>query len=1067
MIVLLYKTKEQTRKEYLMLSKKYHENLEILHINTEESHNYFIPFSKSQNPFYERETSKCFISLNGFWDFLYYESILDVEENFVEKMASNKEIKQIPVPSNWQLHGYGKPEYVNSRYPIPFDVPYVPQDNPVGMYHKVISILGKENKSYFLNFEGVDSCFYLYINQTFVGYSQVTHMTSEFCITDYLVEGDNEILVVVLKWCDGTYLECQDKWRMSGMIRDVYILTRPKEYIRSYEVTIACRETRKKAEIQVKITTNTDVIVTLYNREKQVLEQKKIHWIGEALEHNSTDIIFTIENPILWNAENPYLYEVILETKQEVIGEKIGIREIKVEDGAIQINGVCVKLKGVNRHDSDPVTGAAITREQMLEDLRLMKKYNINTIRTSHYPNSPYFLQLCDEFGFYVIDEADIESHGSVEAALGFREETNHEETGIALVASMPEFEKAILDRIQLMVKRDRNRPSVIFWSLGNESGYSKAFEKAVDWIKSTDNQRLVHYESMIQYSKATKKAEDKLDMVSNMYADYHWMADEFLKNKEEKRPFFLCEYCHAMGNGPGDLEDYWKVIYSNKRFAGGCIWEWCDHGIYQGMASDGRKKFYYGGDFGEKVHDGNFCIDGLVYPDRRPHTGLLETKNVYRPLRILPIDVEKGIYQFKNTMAFTELSEKYEVVYEVTELGAKVAEGNVEIILLPLEEKIITLPALTQYKNNHTYIRFITKEKKDTMWNQAGEEVGFDQICIREEPEKIVPVVLKEDVLKENTLEGNRLEQDRLEENALEQDRLKLDILKVDKLKRNKIEVTEDTRYIKLKGSNFFYSVDKRTGLLDTIIKKEVTILEKPMEYQVFRAPTDNDATIKLHWNEFHYEELITKIYNITVEEEREKITIISNLALGWLVFKNTFYIQQKIVVYSSGEIHMISDVKVEPLRKQIPRFGVRMFFNKNPKEVTYYGYGPNESYIDKHQSSYKGLFKNDSGMMFEDYIRPQENSSHYDCHFVIVKDKEFQVKIENEAHFSFQISEYTQEELANKKHNYELEESGYTILSVDYKQAGIGSESCGPKLDKTYQFNEKEFTFDFWICE
>lgn len=1005
-----------------MLQFNYHENFDTIHVNTEENHNYFIPFTIKQDPFMPREESKCFTLLNGLWDFVFFDSIFDLNVEFFDLFSSKqkeKEVNQIPVPANWQLHGYDKPAYVNVKYPIPFDPPFVPQDNPIGIYHKKVKLELEKDYDYMIHFEGVDSCFYLYINQKFVGYSQVTHMTSEFNITKELVNGENEIVVVVLKWCDGTYLECQDKWRMSGIIRDVYILERPKKRIQGYTIHTECMEHYSYAELFIEVACNTMVKASLYDMQGNLIEQK----FEMPTDSNGAIFIFGVNDPVLWNAEKPYLYQLVLETEEEKIGEKIGIREVKIENGIMYINGVKVKLKGVNRHESDPYTGAVLSRDQMLHDLLLMKQFNINTIRTSHYPNSPYFLQLCDELGFYVIDEADIESHGSSEVA-GYRGEgKSYDYTGVAMVANIPGFYHQIIDRVQRMVERDYNRFCVIFWSLGNESGYSKAFADAIDWIKNIDDQRLLHYESMVQYQEA-EIVEDKLDMVSTMYSSCDWLKEEFLKDTKETRPIFLCEYSHAMGNGPGDLEDYWKLFYSNDRFIGGCIWEWCDHGLYQGIASDGRKQFMYGGDYKELVHSGNFCMDGLVYPDRRPHTGLYEAKNVYRPIRVVPINVEEGEYEFRNTMAFTELSELLEGYYEATESGNVVAKGKIDLTLLPLQTERKVISEVKQYQKPDTYIRFIWKQKSDTKWSKKGDEVGFDQICIQKENYEVI------------VTESNY-----------------------------NLNVIEDHFFYQVRGKDFEYKVDKKTGLFHTMRYKGKEILQKPMEYQVFRAPTDNDVSIKNHWNLFRYDDLRTKVYHRNIKNTEDGTIITSYLSLGWFSMKNSFYIEQSIYIYNSGEINMVSHVKVDKERSYIPRFGIRMFLDKKSKNVTYYGYGPFESYLDKHQASYKGIFKNSSEMMFEDYIKPQENSSHFGCNYVELEDDSMHLLIESKKEFSFQVSEYTAQELAKRAHNFELKESGYTILSVDYKQTGIGSTSCGPGLDLKYQFNEKEFIFDYWI--
>nr|WP_255570213.1 glycoside hydrolase family 2 TIM barrel-domain containing protein [Cohnella sp. CFH 77786] len=983
-----------------------------MHVNTERNRNYYIPFSPEQDAFARREQSNRFYLLNGQWNFRYYDSFGDLEDHFLEI----NEYAEIPVPANWQLHGYDVPQYTNIHYPIPYDPPFVPDQNPAGVYNREFTVDLTDGFERFLNFEGVDSCFYLYINKQFVGYSQVSHMTSEFNITRYLVNGTNSMTVVVLKWCDGTYLEDQDKWRMSGIFRDVYVLSRPRRKIESFQLTSKLYDSYTKAEIRVDVKANSEVTVKLY-------DESGGHLGEQRLRDGETVAIFRLENPSLWNAEHPYLYKVTLQTDEEIIGDKVGLRDIEVHNGAILLNGVAIKFKGVNRHDSDPVTGAVISREQMLVDLYLMKQHNINSIRTSHYPNSPVFLQLCDELGFYVIDEADLESHGSVEAA--HTQDNNGDYSGIALLVARDDYEKAIMDRVDLMITRDFNRPCVLLWSLGNEAGYSKIMEKAAKYVKEYDPTRLVHYQSMHELEGA-EKADDSeavLDVFSVMYTSTDWMKNDFLKRENEKRPLILCEYSHAMGNGPGDLEDYWQVIYSDDRFSGGFIWEWCDHGIEIGKDSHGKAKYAYGGDFNEARHDGNFCIDGLVYPDRTPHTGLKEAKNVYRPIRVKPVSVTQGTFEFINTYDFSDLSDKLDCTVEVTDFGKVILQEKLDIQVPAKSSRIVTIPGFVGLTGSSVYARFIFTQKHDTPWSGEGYEIGFDQILISQEHKLIEPS----------------------EENA-------------------PIEYSEDKKFIHIIGHKFEYRFNKSIALFDRLFFNGRALIEKPMEYNAYRAPTDNEW-IKGKWNMFSFGKLTTKVYQISAKKSDTHVLISSRIALGGHSYHNTFQLQTETVIYNSGEIKMKYTVQVADKRPYLPRFGVRMFMNSQFDQVEYYGYGPYESYIDKHQASYKGVFRQAISEMHEDYIKPQENSSHWGCDYVTINSRDTLVTFEAEKPFSFNASEYTQEELAAKKHHYELEKSGYSVVCIDYKQSGIGSASCGPFLLDQYQLNEKEFEFEFWI--
>ncbi|MBQ7580980.1 MAG: glycoside hydrolase family 2, partial [Clostridia bacterium] len=574
-----------------------HENLQKLHVGTMPDHNYFIPFKKGQDAFSDRENSQCFELLNGQWGFSYYDSVIDLPDDFTSMDLKDT----IPVPSNWQLFGYDTAQYTNINYPIPFDPPFVPDENPVGVYRRDY-LYSPDGFRRILCFEGVDSCFYLYVNSKFVGYSQVSHHTSEFDITDCLAEGKNEICVAVLKWCDGTYLEDQDKFRLSGIFRDVYVLSRPKKRLESYTITAQPDDSFKSGILRMTLHA-ASATVRLFDGEELIFEE----FVPE-----NAQLEKRIESVSLWSAESPYLYKLEIETDFEIIGERIGFRRVYVEDRALKLNGRHIKIFGANRHDSYPDTGYYADKAKMRKDLTMMKKANINAVRTSHYPNAPEFYQICDELGLYVIDEADIETHGCINIANKYGVDGYD---AISLIACDERFREAILDREKLLVTRDINRPCVIFWSLGNESGYGENFRQGAKLIKSIDRTRLVHYESVASLDKTPY---DDLDVLSAMY----WSPEvirKFISGKNEKRPFILCEYCHAMGNGPGDLEEYHNLFMENDRLCGGLIWEWADHAVILGKADDGRIKYGYGGDSGERHHDGDFCMDGLCYPDRRP----------------------------------------------------------------------------------------------------------------------------------------------------------------------------------------------------------------------------------------------------------------------------------------------------------------------------------------------------------------------------------------------------------------------------------------------------------------
>ena len=598
-----------------MIVPRYYENLSVLHENTRPARAYYIPASRRMDNLVEhREESDRMQLLNGTWKFQYFNSIYDIQDSFFEKNYDTENFDEIQVPSVWQMAGYDTHQYTNIRYPFPFDPPYVPQDIPCGAYvHTFEYSRDEKAPKSFLNFEGVDSCFYVWINGSYIGYSQVSHMTSEFDVTDVLQDGTNTVAVLVMKWCDGSYLEDQDKFRMSGIFRDVYILKRPKQAISDYHIKTRIEGMLAKVEIEMKFYFPLNVKISIEDRNGAVVTLGSIAEEGTA--------VLEIASPELRNTENPYLYKLILETENEVIVDHIALRKIEIKDQVIYLNGQKIKFRGVNRHDSDPVTGFTISLEQLTTDLTLMKQHNFNAIRSSHYPNAPFFYEMCDKYGFMVIDEADIEAHGPFMIYRKEDTDYNRFKRWNEKIADDPVWEEAIVDRVKLMVERDKNRFCIVMWSMGNESAYGCNFEKALEWTKNFDPDRITQYESARYRNYDETYDYSNLDVYSRMYPALSEIR-EYL-DKDGGKPFLLVEYCHSMGNGPGDFEDYFQMIQNNDKLCGGFVWEWCDHAIAHGIAENGKTIYAYGGDHGEEIHDGNFCMDGLVYPDRTVHTGL------------------------------------------------------------------------------------------------------------------------------------------------------------------------------------------------------------------------------------------------------------------------------------------------------------------------------------------------------------------------------------------------------------------------------------------------------------
>lgn len=1010
-----------------MIIPKYYEDLKVLHQNTMPNRAYYIPASKKLENLVERESSDRFLRLSGQWKFRYFDSVYDVKDEFYKEEYDTRHFDTVTVPGVWQNYGYDRHQYTNTRYPFPIDPPHVPYENPCGEYICRFSY-HKDEKApkAFLNFEGVDSCFYVWLNGEYVGYSQVSHSTSEFDVTAYMKEGENTLAVLVLKWCDGSYMEDQDKFRMNGIFRDVYILKRPMEGIFDYFIKAVPSDDYKNGKIEISFRYQNEQVPV---RLKLLDQTENLVWEGAAQGDNTA---FTVENAHLWNAEEPYLYTLLIETENEIITDYIGIREIHAKDGILYINGAKVKFHGTNRHDSDPVTGFAISTEQIMKDLQVMKEHNINAIRTSHYPNAPHFYLLYDLLGFYIVDEADDESHGTADAYHPDATWESRCKHWNEMIADNPVYTEATLDRTKRCVERDKNRPSVVIWSMGNECAYGCTFEESLRWTKTFDATRLTHYEAARYVSGNRKYDYSNLDTYSRMYPSIEEIHDYF--KEDGTKPFIMCEYCHAMGNGPGDLEDYFQVVQSYDGACGGFIWEWCDHAVETGKTITGKKMYAYGGDHEEYPHDGNFCMDGLVYPDRTPHTGLLEFKNVHRPARVVAYHQKTGALELRNYMDFVNLKDYLVLHYEVLCDGMKIEEGSITdaslLDILPHDTKSVPLPInIPEAGKCFLKVSYYLKEKTQIL--PAGFLLGFEEVAV------------------ETAQKKNR----KVEE-------LFLTSGEYSECK-TQIKQEEDDRFLVLSTQEFSYIYDKFTGLFSEMTYKNRSILKRPMELNIWRAPTDNDRNIKFEWIRAQYDRGVTRAYETRSYEEDGKVKIKTELSLSALTIQRILTITAKWSIYPDGTVDVCMDVKKNKEFPFLPRFGLRLFLPRSMQEVTYCGIGPAESYIDKKWAGYHGLFRTDIRSMHEDYIRPQENGSHYDCDYVILSDNRGSFTVAGEETFSFNASVYTQEELTKKRHNYELMESPYTVLCIDYRQSGIGSNSCGPQLLEKYRLNEETFTF------
>ena len=1006
-----------------MIVPRYYENLSVLHENTMPARAYYIPASRRMGNLVEhREESDRMQLLNGTWKFQYFNSIYDIQDSFFEKNYDTENFDEIQVPSVWQMAGYDTHQYTNIRYPFPFDPPYVPQDIPCGVYvHTFEYSRDEKAPKSFLNFEGVDSCFYVWINGSYIGYSQVSHMTSEFDVTDVLQDGTNTVAVLVMKWCDGSYLEDQDKFRMSGIFRDVYILKRPKQAISDYHIKTRIEDMLAKVEIEMKFYSPLNVKISIEDRNGAVVALGSIAEEGTA--------VLEIASPELWNTENPYLYKLILETENEVIVDHIALRKIEIKDQVIYLNGQKIKFRGVNRHDSDPVTGFTINLEQITTDLTLMKQHNFNAIRSSHYPNAPFFYEMCDKYGFMVIDEADIEAHGPFMIYRKEDTDYNRFKRWNEKIADDPVWEEAIVDRVKLMVERDKNRFCIVMWSMGNESAYGCNFEKALEWTKNFDPDRITQYESARYRNYDETYDYSNLDVYSRMYPALSEIQ-EYL-DKDGSKPFLLVEYCHSMGNGPGDFEDYFQMIQDNDKMCGGFVWEWCDHAIAHGTAENGKTIYAYGGDHGEEIHDGNFCMDGLVYPDRTVHTGLLEYKNVYRPARVISYDKESGELVLHNYMDFDNLKDYVKISYELTQDGLLIGKGKLaEVSVAPHSEGKTNLQVNVP-ENGKCYLKLIYHLKKEMPLLEEDYILGFDEIEVSQKDAKCQ--------LAEKWVEKTVTD--------------------------SELQVSEDDTQIHIKGREFAYTIDRRTALFTEMKFAGREYLNHPMELNIWRAPTDNDMYIKSEWKKAHYDKAYTRAYTTEVVQGKHGVKITSHASVVAETVQKILDVTITWKIEAAGKIDADIAVTKDDEFPDLPRFGVRMFLDKKLSAARYFGMGPQESYCDKHQAASHGLYQANVDDLHEDYIRPQENGSHYDCEYVELNNSRYGIVVSAENAFSFNASYYTQEELEEKTHNYELTESDSVVFCVDYALNGIGSNSCGPVVLEQYRFDDVLFRFQFTL--
>ena len=988
------------------------QNPDILQIGRCKNRATLIPYkNEKQAEKMQRALSPFYTSLNGNWDFYYAEDGV-CPEGFFHPEYDVSDWDALDVPGNWQMSGYGIPQYTNVAYPIPLDPPYVPDDNPVGLYRRWIRLpedIGE--KRVFLNFDGVNSCFYVYVNGEEAGFSKVSHMPSEFDITEFVRPGDNLIAVKVFKWSDGTYLEDQDFWRLSGIFRDVYLLSVPASHVFDVRCDSALENEYKdgslKVEMDVLNPEGCEIEVKLYDG-KTLIDVKK-----QAADENAC-ACFTVKDVKKWNAEEPNLYSVhVLLIKDgrilEVQRVRVGFKTVEIKDQQLFVNGVSIKLKGVNRHDTHCQLGHVTPMETLVRDVVLMKQMNVNCVRTSHYPNDPRLLDLCDEYGLYVIDETDLECHGAMQGKW-----VNGDETNVFDFSNSPEWTKAYIDRAERMVMRDRNHASVIWWSLGNESYIGDNHEKMYDRIRELDKTRPIHYEGD---HEAPHRATD---MVSVMYPSVYTLIEE--GKKDTPKPYFMCEYGHAMGLGPGSFEEYWDAIYQSKRLIGGCVWEWVDHGM-EVLTEDGERYYAYGGDFGDTPNDGNFCVDALNYPDRTPHTGLLSLKHALRPVRFALND--DGSVTVKNMLGFVSL-DCFNAVFRVLVDGESVESGKIDLSGISAGcEKTISgfykMPVCGE-----AILEITVTQAFDTKWAKAGHEVAKEQLILISQPE--IEVVPAADM--------------------------------------RPLTIDEDDMDLCISGDDFDVWFDVKNGEMISWVAGGNELIERAPRANFFRARTDNDIRIYNQWKAFGLDKALERrLTALRVE------TIFSGCVRVTAKHKHSpcsyrpiIETETRYTIFGNGDIRVECDYT--PLTEKLPplpKIGIQMILPAAYDRLMWYGRGMGESYPDIKMHAPIGLYECMVDDTHEPYVRPQENGAHADTRaFAVMDNLGMGIMVINEKAqgdgLSFTAHDYTDEDLHEATHTPELECAEATVLSIDYGQGGIGSNICGPEPMEQYKLYLRE---------
>ena len=959
---------------------------------------------EARTAFYKDSQKK--ISLNGEWDFKYVDAPELSPEGF-EQSGACEGWDKIDVPSVWQLRGYDKMHYTDVLYPFPVNPPHVPDENPTGIYKKTV-VLDEQwmEKDTVLKFHGVDSAFDVWVNGKHVGFGKVSRLPSEFDITGFVKTGENDITVRVYKWSDGTYLEDQDMWWLSGIYRDVELINEEKNAVLDLRVNGTLDDSYKNGLFTAGITmkqAGTNLGWKLSYKGKTVLE-------GELVSEGK-DICIEAEIPEVhtWTAETPELYEFTVMTENQEVTVRCGFRKIEIKDKNFRVNNQVILLNGVNHHDYNPREGRRVTREQMESDIRLMKQYNINAVRCSHYPANEYFYDLCDEYGLYVINEADLECHG-------FEWVENY-----TWITDDETWKDAYVDRSVRMVKRDRNHPSIIMWSMGNESAFGCNFRSAAEAIRELDDTRLVHYEGDFE--------AEVTDVYSTMYTRLKGLKEIAEYQIKGDKPHVMCEYGHAMGNGPGGLKAYQDMYRKYKRLQGGFLWEWYDHGIY---TEEKDKKYYkYGGNYGDFPTNGNFCIDGILMPDRTPSPGMEEYKQIIAPVEITAVEGSMNKLQIRNYYDFLNL-DTTTLYWEVKAEDQTIQDGTVEgLSVAPHEGKIIALPitAFELQENTDYYLNLTVCQKEERNYAPAGYEIKKVQI----------PMQIRKDGFS-------------VRETA------------------DKLQVTEEQGGLTVENSRVTAKFSTVFGKLISFGKDGKEYLTEGPRMNVYRATIDNDMYKKEDWmNKYFIQKPVEETEYVSCLKEDDKVIVQIGTFFSCYNQSWGFECDYTYTVYSCGQMKVeiqgkaVQRGKLEPAF--LPRIGVIMKGNKNFQKAMWYGMGPGESYVDSKAASIMGIYENTVDGMMTDYVFPQENGHHEQVKWFRIGDGKDGLLCKMEEKLGLNLANYTDESLEKAQHPFEIEKADDVIIHLDYRQSGLGSNSCGEEQLEENKVKLQDFAMAFTV--